>query len=92
VEQPQGFERGKDVVWRLDRSLYGLKQAPRAWYRTLGSSIKELGFTRTISDLSMYVRGARDDLIIVGVYVDDLTLRRLDSTRSKSPRGRCQEI
>jgi hypothetical protein len=48
MEQPQGFERGKDMVWKLDRSLYGLKQAPRAWYRTLDSSLKELGFTRTI--------------------------------------------
>jgi hypothetical protein len=81
MEQPQGFERGKDMVWKLDRSLYGLKQAPRAWYRTLDSSLKELGFTRTISDHSIYVRGARDDLIIVGVYVDDLTIAaaRLDS-------------
>jgi len=52
MEQPQGFERGKDMVWKLDRSLYGLKQAPRAWYRTLDSSLKELGFTRTISDHS----------------------------------------
>jgi hypothetical protein len=68
-------------VWKLDRSLYGLKQAPRAWYRTLDSSLKELGFTRTISDHSIYVRGSRDDLIIVGVYVDDLTVAaaRLDS-------------
>jgi hypothetical protein len=74
MEQPQGFERGKDMVWKLDRSLYGLKQAPRAWYRTLDSSLKELGFTRTISDHSIYVRGGRDDLIIVGVYVDDLTI------------------
>jgi hypothetical protein len=64
VEQPQGFERGKDVVWRLDRLLYGLEQAPRAWFRTLGS---RSSFTSTISDRSMYVRGAQDDLIIVGV-------------------------
>jgi hypothetical protein len=31
MEQPQGFERGTDMVWKLDRSLYGLKQAPRPW-------------------------------------------------------------
>jgi hypothetical protein len=37
MEQLQGFERGKDMVWKLDRSLYGLKQAPRAWCRTLDS-------------------------------------------------------
>jgi hypothetical protein len=49
MEQPQGFERGMDMVWKLDRSLYGLKQAPRAWYRTLDSSLKELGFRTTPS-------------------------------------------
>jgi hypothetical protein len=41
----------------------------------------ELGFTRTISVHSIYVRGVRDDLIIVGVYVENLTIAaaRLDS-------------
>jgi hypothetical protein len=84
MEQAQGFGRGKDMVCKLDRSLYGLKQAPRAWYRTLDSSLKELGFTRTIPDHSIYVRGVRDDLIIVGAYVDDLTIAaaRLDSIES----------
>jgi hypothetical protein len=55
MEQREGFKRGKDMVWQLDRSLYGLKQAPRVWYRELDSTLKELGFTRTISDHSIYV-------------------------------------
>jgi hypothetical protein len=73
MEQPEGFEQGKDLVWKLDRSLYGLKQAPRAWYREFDSTPKAFGFTRKVSDHSIYVRGACSDLIVVGVYVDDLT-------------------
>jgi len=30
TEQPEGFERGKDMVWQLIKALYGLKQSPRA--------------------------------------------------------------
>jgi len=34
MEQPEGFERGKDMVWQLNKALYGLK-SPRAWYKEL---------------------------------------------------------
>ncbi len=72
--QPDRFERGKNMVWKLDKSLYGLKQAPRAWYMELDTSLKSLGFKRTISDHSIYVRDDSEGLIVVGVYVDDLTI------------------
>jgi hypothetical protein len=75
MEQPEGFEEGaKDTIWKLNKSLYGLKQAPRAWYRKLDNTLKSLGFLRTYSDHSIYVRGPQEDVIIVGVYVDDLTI------------------
>ena len=31
VEQPPGFQQGKNMVYRVKNALYGLKQAPRAW-------------------------------------------------------------
>jgi len=74
MEQPEGFERGKGMVWQLNKALYGLKQSPRAWYKELDAALKSLGFTRTISDHSIYVRNSSEGLIIVGVYVDDLTI------------------
>ena len=58
MEQPEGFERGKGMVWQLNKALYGLKQSPRAWYKELDAALKSLGFTRTISDHSIYVRTA----------------------------------
>jgi len=81
MEQPEGFEEFQDMVWQLDKSLYGLKQAPRAWHLELDTSLKALGFRRTISDHSIYTRDDTRGLIIVGVYVDDLTIAsaRLDT-------------
>jgi len=74
MEQPEGYADDSTMVWRLQRSLYGLKQSPRAWYRELDAFLKSLGFRRTISDQSIYVRLDTGGLIIVGVYVDDLTI------------------
>ena len=74
MEQPEGFERGKDMVWQLIKALYGLKQSPRAWYKELDAALKSLGFKRTVSDYSIYVRNNSEGLIIVGVYVDNLTI------------------
>ena len=74
MEMPEGYAEGKGKVWKLLRSLYGLKQAPRSWYRQLDTYLQSLGFTQTISDHSVYVRKDEEGLIIVGVYVDDLTI------------------
>ena len=74
MEQPEGFERGENMVWQLIKSLYGLKQSPRTWYKELDGTLQALGFKRTISDHSIYVRNDSKGLIIVGVYVDDLTI------------------
>ena len=86
MEQPEGYSQNRALVWKLNKSLYGLKQASRAWYRELDATLLVLGFVRTISDHSIYVRDDSHGLIIVGVYVDDLTIaaRRLDTlTRFK---------
>jgi len=42
--------------------------------KELDAALKSLAFTRTVSDYSIYVRNNSDGLIIVGVYVDDLTI------------------
>ena len=62
------------MVWQLIKALYGLKQSPRAWYQELDAALKSLGFKRTVSDYSIYVRNNSEGLIIVGVYVDNLTI------------------
>jgi Reverse transcriptase (RNA-dependent DNA polymerase) len=75
VEQPEGFMvKGKeDWVYKLHKALYGLKQAPRAWYSKINSFFVDAGFSRSISEPSLYVKKKQDDAImVVCLYVDDM--------------------
>lgn len=74
MEMPEGYGGGGDKVWRLIKALYGLQQAPRAWFHEVCYFLRSIGFTRHHSDQSIYVRGSGEDYIVVGVYVDDLTI------------------
>lgn len=74
VTQPEGFEKKGQIgkVSKLSKALYGLKQAPRAWNSCLDSYLKELGFRRCYQEYSVYTRKKDGNVLIVGVYVDDL--------------------
>lgn len=72
MTQPEGFERGKQLVCRLNRSLYGLKQASRAWNARFHSFVERLGFRRSSSDPCLYVKGRGCNQVILVLYVDDL--------------------
>jgi hypothetical protein len=43
-------------VCKLKKFLYGLKQAPRAWYGRIDSILQSLGFSKSISDPSLYIK------------------------------------
>ena len=74
IEQPDGFAvRGKeDKVYLLKKALYGLKQAPRAWYSRIDNHLLKIGFQRSLSESTLYVKIFNDDLIAISLYVDDL--------------------
>lgn len=76
VTQPEGFvKRGKEhLVYKLLKALYGLKQAPRAWYSKLNECLMNIGFVRCPYDQAVYTTKMGDDVLIVGVYVDDLLI------------------
>jgi hypothetical protein len=75
VHQPAGFivagQEGK--VLRLRKSLYGLRQAPRVWNSKLDDTLK-MDFVQSEHEHMMYRRSHSDDIILVGVYVDDLVI------------------
>nr|KYP44288.1 Retrovirus-related Pol polyprotein from transposon TNT 1-94 [Cajanus cajan] len=74
VEQPEGFQvKGQEEkVYKLKKALYGLKQAPRAWYSRIDDYLQNLGFIKSPSEATLYVKMMDTNLIIVSVYVDDL--------------------
>ena len=75
VEQPDGFSTpGKeDQVYLLTKALYGLKQAPRAWYERMDNHLIQLGFSRSQSEATLYVKvNAACESLIVSIYVDDM--------------------
>ncbi|KAG8492427.1 hypothetical protein CXB51_009682 [Gossypium anomalum] len=75
IDQPQGFVvSGKEqMVYRLKKALYGLKQAPRAWYARIDTYLVSLGFNRSASEPTLYVKKNEAEIqLIVSLYVDDL--------------------
>jgi hypothetical protein len=76
ARQPAGFviagQEGK--VLRLRKALYGLRQAPRAWNSKLGDTLKKMDFVQSEHEHAMYRRSHDDDILLVGVYVDDLVI------------------
>ena len=48
-----------------------MKQAPRAWY---GSFLSIMGFTKSKDDPNLYLKVVEDELVILLLYVDDLSL------------------
>ena len=61
-------------VLRLKKALYGLKQAPRAWYLLVTSVLIDFGFTKCVSDPCIYILIRGKDMVMVGVYVDDILI------------------
>ncbi|GAA0156232.1 transmembrane signal receptor [Lithospermum erythrorhizon] len=77
TEQSEGFKiKGKeDMICKLEKSLYGLKQAPRQWYKKFDSFMGEHGFSRTMIDHCVYIKGlSNGDFIILLLYIDDMLI------------------
>lgn len=74
MEQPLGFKaKGKEnKVCLLRKSLYGLKQAPRAWNKKLNETLIKIGFTGTPSEPCVYTKLFGEELVILGIFVDDI--------------------
>jgi len=47
VNQPKGYEKDKNKVYKLEKAFYGLRESPLAWYESFDKCVKILGFTRS---------------------------------------------
>jgi len=74
VEQPEGFivKGHENKVYLLKKALYGLKQAQRAWYNRIDEYLVQLGFVKSLSESTLYIRGDQGKILVISLYVDDL--------------------
>ncbi|GJZ15216.1 retrovirus-related pol polyprotein from transposon TNT 1-94 [Tanacetum coccineum] len=74
VSQPKGFvdQDNPSHMYKLKKALYGLKQAPHAWYNMLSSFLISQHFSKGLVDPTLFTRQARNDLLMVQIYVDDI--------------------
>ncbi|GJV28229.1 retrovirus-related pol polyprotein from transposon TNT 1-94 [Tanacetum coccineum] len=74
VSQLEGFvdQDNPSHVYKLKKALYGLKQAPRAWYDMLSSFLISQQFSKGAVDPTLFTRHARNDILLVQIYVDDI--------------------
>lgn len=80
MEQPPGFVavEESDQVCILKKSIYGLKHSPRVWFDKFSNLLLRVGFTRTVSDHSVFVKHNSLGCIILMVYVDDIIISGSD--------------
>ncbi|UYV74917.1 hypothetical protein LAZ67_12001798 [Cordylochernes scorpioides] len=71
IKQPEGFNNGTDLVWKLKKSLYGLKQSPRCWNKKIVNFMKEKYLQESTADPCLFFRKTNDQLLIIAIYVDD---------------------
>ena len=62
------------LVCKLQKSIYGLKQSPRCWNKKVHACLTSNGFTATMSDPALYVKGKGEEKTILGLYVDDIPI------------------
>ena len=75
-QQPPGFvdPTYPDHVCLLQRFLYGLKQAPRAWYQRFATYLRQLGFSASTSNTSLFVLQEGGTTAYLLLYIDDIVL------------------
>jgi hypothetical protein len=87
VEQPLGFERYPDQVYKISKALYGLKQAPRAWYECLRDFLISNAFKVGKADPTLFTKTCKGDLFVCQIYVDDIIFGSTDQILVRSLAG-----
>lgn len=92
IEQPEGFVTDANKVYLLKKALYGLKQAPRAWYSRIDEHLHNIGFKKSMSESTLYIKVIDADLIVVSLYVDDLLVTGSTADLIKKFKAQMMEV
>ena len=77
-ELKSGLMKNGELVVEIQKALYGLEESPKRFYEKLVGEIKEIGYTSTIEDPCVLVKGenrvfvAKDMTNTVVTHVDDI--------------------
>nr|GEV77802.1 integrase, catalytic region, zinc finger, CCHC-type, peptidase aspartic, catalytic [Tanacetum cinerariifolium] len=87
VLQAEGFvdQDKPSHVYKLKKALYDLKQAPCAWYDMLSSFLISQQFSKGEVDPTLFTRHARNDLLLIQTYVDDIIFASTNTAMSSRP-------
>ncbi|KAH9715909.1 hypothetical protein KPL71_021251 [Citrus sinensis] len=66
----------EEKVYRPKKALYSLKQAPRSWYSRIDTHLVNLGFEKSLSESTLYIKKAGNEIVVVSLYIDDLLVTR----------------
>lgn len=76
VEQHKGFvvKGHEDKVYLLKKALYGLKQVPIVLYNKIDEYSFKLGFAKSLSESTLYIKGCQAIYTVISLYADDLLI------------------
>lgn len=94
TQPPKGFETigkdGKPMILKLIKSLYGTKQASRLWQLKLRDHlVNKMGFQNSTTDPCMFIKRKGKEVIILGVYVDDIIVAHKNVDLNEFIKGFC---
>lgn len=72
------------LVCKLKKSLYGLRQASRQWYAKLSQALYSRGYSHSLNDSSLFVKGTSGHMVLLAMYVNDIIITGDDSVEINS--------
>jgi len=77
VKQHEGFSiaRQEKKVYQIKKALYDLKQAQGTWYSRINAYLENLGFERSLSESTLYIKEVDGQILVVSLFIDDLLIK-----------------
>ena len=84
MERPKGLDAPIDKVCKLTRSLYHFEQAPKIWHEKFNKIVRSNGYRVSESEKCLYIKVAKEKIIVICPYEDDMLIIRTDLKIVKS--------